>query len=262
MSEALLLVSFGSTYERPQASFRNIEKNIRRAFPDREIVWAYTSSIVRKRMLERGVQLATPLEAIEQLYDAGFRSVAVQSLHIIPGLEYEKIVQMAQDCASKYPDLQIRLGAPLLDSDEDMRQVAQCLYNRFSSVLADGQGLLFMGHGSAHQANDRYQRIDALMKELHPELHVAAVEGTPSLEELMPQLKQTAPKGLTLMPLMSVAGDHASNDMAGDDDDSWKSILSAAGFEVSIDMTALGDMDDVCSVWAEHLRDAKRYDPS
>ena len=189
-------------------------------------------------------------QAIEKIYAEGYGEVLVQPLHVINGAEYDDLQAELIPYMKKFT--KFSLGSPLLTSYEDYTAVVEAV----SSVmpeLGEKEALVLMGHGSHHDANAAYCALDYIFKdEGYPQVYVGTVEGFPTLEMVMKALEADGIKKVTLMPLMVVAGDHAQNDMAGDEDDSWKVILKAAGYEVDILLIGLGEMEGIHQLYIKH----------
>ncbi|MDC1106821.1 sirohydrochlorin cobaltochelatase [Prolixibacteraceae bacterium] len=263
---AIVLASFGSSYPGPEATLMNIKEEVEKANPETTVRWAFTSYIIRNILIKRGEgpfkDIDSPEVALNNLIHEGYKKIVVQSLHLIPGLEYNEVKTLVEEMNVKYKDVQITLGAPLMETDTDMQELVNVV-----STLDDlkGKTVVMMGHGSHHEANDRYTRVGeffAQVKDGH--FVVGTVEAAPTVENVIAQLDalNLKDKSITLIPLMSVAGDHASNDMAGDDKDSWLTKLTAAGYKVNLvrkadvkdtPLKGLGDYDEVVAIWVKHL---------
>ena len=230
MKKAILAVSFGTTHMDAEAScIRPVEDALRAAFPDREVRRGWTSRIIVKRLRARGIEVDNEADALAKLRGEGFGDIAVASTHVIPGQEYDRLLAAAEP---------LKVSEPLLASDDDLRWMADLL-----DGIADKEGrtLLVMGHGTEHRANAAYARLRGMLSD---RVKLACVEGELSLDGIMDDLEAVPGKRLTLMPLMLVAGDHAKNDLAGDDD-SWKTRLEAAGFDIGLRLQGLGALPEV-----------------
>ncbi|QZT36368.1 sirohydrochlorin cobaltochelatase [Halosquirtibacter xylanolyticus] len=262
---AILLASFGSSYKGPEATLMNIKEEVAKANPDAEIRWAFTSYIIRNILIKREnspfKNVDSPEEALTKLIKEGYSKIAVQSLHLIPGLEYNDVKKLVDDLDAKHKNVKITLGTPLMNTDEDMKELVEIMVG-----LDDlkGKTVLMMGHGSTHAANDRYTRVGDFFKAKDPKFIVGTVEAKPDVIDVITKLEalKLQDKNITLIPLMSVAGDHASNDMAGDDKYSWKPQLEKAGYTVNLvrkkdvkdePLKGLGDYDSVVAIWVKHL---------
>ncbi|TKG97128.1 heme-binding protein [Puteibacter caeruleilacunae] len=253
MKEGILLVTFGSSYPGPKATFANIENEIRKQHPNTDLYWAYTSRIIRKILKKRGEVLLSPEEALNKMKAEGYTQIKLQSLHIIPGTEYNDLKETLNTFLKANPTITAQLGTPLMQSDKDMNSLADCMVTAFNKEKEEGEAVLFMGHGTHHAANERYARFQKILTPKAENFFVGTVEASPTLDDIEAKLKKTGIKTVTLTPLMSVAGDHASNDMAGEEADSWKSVLEARGYTVKIVLKGLGDYNDVVDIWINHL---------
>ncbi len=254
--KGILLVTFGTSYPEACVAFDAIEKQVKTTFPGVEVRWAYTSEIIRKILKKRGEQIDSPAGALAKMGDEGFTHVAVQSLHIIPGEEYHNL-KLTVDAFNKMPKgiQEAELGTPLLFSHSDNQKLATFITNQFIAKTGKNSGLLLMGHGTHHAANIYYPGFQYYLAEKSDKFFIGTVEGYPALEQIIPQLKAKGITKLVLTPFMSVAGVHAQNDMAGAEDDSWKSILEKEGFETEIVMKGLAEYDEVIAIWMEHLKE-------
>ncbi|QZT36367.1 sirohydrochlorin cobaltochelatase [Halosquirtibacter xylanolyticus] len=259
--EAILLVTFGSSYKGPEATFKNIEEEFVKAYPDVEIQWAFTSRIIRKILHKRGVGpykgVNAPEDALLKLKKEGYQRIAVQSLHIIPGTEYNDLKGKVEAFQQANPQLTLSLGTPLMDTDKDMNQLADILVHKFDK---NDQTVVMMGHGTVHAANDRYVRIGNIFRKEHPSFIVGTVEAKPDIENVVEEVAKLSSKNILLMPLMSVAGDHATNDMAGDEEDSWKTVLEKNNYAVSPLLQGLCDYDEVVDIFVQHLKASMKDD--
>ena len=242
MNKAILVVSFGTTHPDAEAScIRPVEDALAAAFPDWEVCRAWTSRIITRRLMQRGEIVENEVEALARLRREGYARLALAPTHMIRGQEYERVTAVADG---------LPVSAPLMDTDEDLRWMSGLL----DGVAAqEGRTLLVMGHGTDHAADATYARLRSV---LTGRVKLACVEGRHALEGILDELEAVPGKALTLMPLMLVAGDHARNDLAGDDPDSWKSRLLARGFDVRTRLTGLGAMEAVQRRFVEKARKA------
>jgi sirohydrochlorin cobaltochelatase len=260
--KAILVVSFGTTYpDTLKRTILKIEDKIRERFPDFAVRRAFTSRIVIKKLAQRdGVQIDTEKQALEKLLAEGYREVYIQPLHVIAGEEYEKIEKLVFQYEKAFD--KIRLGRPLLyhigpeghpdDYVEAIRAVERQL-----PELGSREALVFMGHGGVHPANGAYAVLQLKLEEAGwRKLFVYTVEGFPSLQYVMEKLKRHKVEKVALMPFMLVAGDHANNDMAGEEADSAKSCLMAAGFSVEVYLCGLGENEKIQDIYISHLQDS------
>lgn len=255
--QGILLVAFGTSYSEARMAFENIENKVKAELPGTEVRWAYTSKIVRRILSKQGIYIDSPAEALAKMGNDGFTHVAVQSLHIIPGEEYGNL-KLTVEAFRKMPKgIEItELGTPLLFLDEDIQKMASFIHQTFNINTDKNSALLLMGHGTHHSSNIYYPGFQYYLNQKSDRYWLCTVEGYPRIEHIIPQLKKQGIKKITITPFMSVAGDHANKDMAGDEEDSWKSILEKEGFEVNIIMKGLADYPEVVNLWVQHLREA------
>jgi len=254
--KAILLVGFGTTVPEARKALDNMEASTRKAFPETEIRWAYTSSVIRARLAKEGKKLDSPEMAMAKLMEDKFTHVAVLPLHTIPGREYHDLqhnVQLFAQMAGGFRT--ILVARPLLSSHEDMERVAKAMTAHIPKERKSQDAVLLMGHGSEHHPADAvYMAMNQIFQDLDPNVFVGTVEGHPSLEELLPKLEARKARKIYLMPFMAVAGDHARNDMAGNEPDSWKSILTGKGIACETILKGTAEYPEVAEVWLDHLR--------
>ncbi len=254
VKKGILLVTFGTSYPEAQKAFKNIEKKVQQAYPEIPLRWAYTSKIIRKKLARQGQIINSPAEALAKMGEEGFTHVAVQSLHVIPGEEYENLEKTVNAFQHMPKGVQkLTFGKPLLYSHSDNERLAVVFHDKFENKLSKKSAMVFMGHGTHHQANIYYPAFQYYLNELNKNYLVGTVEGFPELDKVIEKLKAQKIEKVILTPLMSVAGDHAQNDMAGDEEDSWKSILEKEGFEIEIILKGMAEYDEVVDIWVDHL---------
>jgi len=257
VKKTILLVSFGTSDPEAAKAFELIEKRARDKFPGVELRWAFTSRMIRAKLAKQGKLLDSPETAFARLMDDGYTHVAVLSLHTIPGEEFHELYQNAHLFGQMAGGFQkVLVARPLLSSSKDMETVAQALLKNIPGRKT-GDAVIFMGHGTEHHPADAiYLAMNQVFQELDPNAFVAAVEGSNSLETVIPKLKKRKVKKVYLVPLMSVAGDHAKNDMAGNEPDSWKSILTENGFKCEPILKGTAEITEIVDVWLDHLKSA------
>ena len=254
---AILLVAFGTSYSEAQVALDNIDDRVKKAFPKMEVRWAFTSKIIRHKLEKQGKHIDSPAEALAKIGDDGFSKIAVQSLHVIPGDEYNDLKKTI-NAFRHIPQSakKISLGKPLLFAHADVLAVCSVLTTEFKPNEAAGEAVLFMGHGTSHESNIFYPGTQYYLSRNASNYFLATVEGYPDLGDVIPKLKELKITRLTLVPFMSVAGDHARNDMAGDEPDSWKSVLEQEGYQVNSILKGMGELDSIVSIYIDHLKSA------
>ncbi|TCO06053.1 sirohydrochlorin cobaltochelatase [Natronoflexus pectinivorans] len=251
----ILLVAFGSSVIDAHTAYDFIHEKVQNAYPDIEVRRAYTSTIVRKKLTERGRVVLSPAAALTQMADDGFTHVSVQSLHVIPGHEFHDLLQIVRGVNGLPKGLkQVTVGSPLLTEHNDYVRVSEAIHRFSKSFKNNDEALVLMGHGTNHSANICYAGLQEYFRRIDSSIFVGTIEAFPTIEDIIPQLQKNGFRRIWLMPLLTSAGDHVLNDMAGDNENSWKSVLESQGFEVMINKTALGLMDEVVDVWVEKIR--------
>lgn len=260
--DAILVMTFGTTFADTRAkTIDAVEAAIQKAHPDIPVFEAYTSHIIIDRVkAKEGIQKMTPEEAFSKLKAEGYTRVAVVSLDVIPGMEYSYDSIITKMQMSKFKELS--LATPLMyfqGTEGEPDQVVDFL-NAVKSqfpVMEKEDATLIMAHGTPHPGNAYYSVIQDRIEKLGMNnVFVYSVEGRPNLDDVIPKLKAKGFKNVTLMPIMMVAGDHANNDMAGDDPDSHKSILTKAGFKVNTYIHGLGENENVRALYIQRANEA------
>lgn len=230
MKKAIVIASFGTSYaETRKKTIDTIEKEAIDRFKDYKIFKAYTSNMVRAILKKRdSINVASPKEIIQELKEKGFSEIYIQPTHIIPGEEYEKL-QFENTI----------LGQPLLHENADLDEIIKALELKKPE---DDTAIVFMGHGSSHEADKFYEIMQNKLNSQGLEnVLIGTVEGSVELKDILPILVERKIKKIELYPFMMVAGDHAHNDMAGDEEDSWYTILKNEGYEVNANLKGLGE---------------------
>lgn len=251
--KAILAVSFGTSHSDTRAvTIDAIEQDFQNAFPDYSLYRAWTSKMIIKKLKSRdNIHVNTVKEAMEQMRADGITDVLVQPTHVINGIEND----LMKEDALSYREFfhSISFGNPLLTTEEDSMEVIQAVADEFPG-LKEEEVLVLMGHGTTHYANAIYAALDYTFKDKgYKNIFLGTVEAYPSMESLMRMVKEYNPSKVILAPFMIVAGDHAKNDMAGDDPESWYSQFKAAGFPVSTVVKGLGEYPGIRRLLVKHL---------
>lgn len=250
----ILLVAFGSSEASAQVSFDTIDRKVKAACPDIPVRWAYTSSIIRAKLAKQGKQLDSPEVALAKMQDEGFTHVAVQSLHTIAGEEYHDLRRSVTAFKMMGTLERVILAYPLLATQEDMARAAEGLLSILPKNRKKNEAVVFMGHGTPHPSNAFYAALMFQVQRKDPNVFIGCVEGYPEIGEIQAMLAERKIRKVYLMPFMSVAGDHAKNDMAGDEEDSWKSVLTKAGFQCEAILKGTAEYDVFVDMWVDHLK--------
>lgn len=249
----LLAVSFGSSYnETRDVTIGAVEAALQAAYPEYEVRRAFTSQIVIDILEEREkMEIDNVIEAMDRLVADGVKEVVVQPTHVMPGFEYDDVMAEIADYADKFDSMKV--GDPLLASDDDYDALVASLLEETAEYNAEGTAIVFMGHGTHHEANETYSRLQKRLNAAGAANYfIGTVEAEPSLDTVLAAVQETEATKVVLLPLMIVAGDHANNDMAGDEEDSWKTAFANAGYEVECVLKGLGQYGGVQNILIAH----------
>lgn len=251
---ALLMVHFGTTYDDTRAlTIDAINTKAQNAFPELKFQEAYTSRIIIRRLKKRDIDKLTPLDALLKLRGEGYTHIIVQSTNIIDGVEMESL---RRDVESVLPFFkEIRVGTPLLYSVEDAEKIVEIMGNRLNASApgkkAAKENFVLVGHGTYTPSTAIYSQMDYMLKAGGlTNFHIGTIEGYPTFETMLAQLKADKAKRVTLVPFMFVAGDHAKNDIAGE----WKEALEKEGYTVNTRLEGLGQVPEIQEIFIEHIR--------
>lgn len=253
---AIVLAAFGTTTAAFD-TYNHFETKVKERFPGYEIRWAFTSRKVRHKVAEeKGRKLNDLATTLRELKAAGYTRLAIQSLHIVPGEEWDKkVVQVSREI----PGLKVALGKPLLSSPQDQARVLQVLAQTFPKDLKH-TAVVLMAHGSpSPEGTATYLAFNRLLRARYPQQNVflGTVEGTPGKAEAFAAVKQANPAAVVLMPFMFVAGEHVAKDMLGDAPESWKSeLLRQKAYRVEGIKQGLGYQDGIIAIYLDHLDQA------
>ncbi len=253
----MLVVSFGTSYNETRAkTIEAIENKISETYSDYDVRRAFTSQTIIDKLEDRDkLEIDNIAEAMDKIVSEGIKEVVVQSTHVMNGIEYEEMMTALEPYKDK---VTIKTGQPLLSSDDDFKKVAEILVKDTEKYNNEETAIVFMGHGTHHDANSTYSKLDECFKSSgHNNYIVGTVEASPSLEDVMSAVENGGYKKVVLLPLMIVAGDHASNDMAGDEEGSWKTEFKSAGYEVECVLKGLGEYPEIQEIFIEHAGEVK-----
>lgn len=248
---AILMVSFGTTHLDTLAeTITVIEEHARERFPEYQVYRAFTSQVVLDKLKKKAdLAFDNVREAMERMAADGIKTVIVQPTHIINGIENDKMMSDLMEYSDRFE--KIRVGKPLLSNVSDYKKAIHAIIAEINP--AEGEALILMGHGTDHHANSAYPTLEYTFHALgFNRVLVGTVEGFPDLRNVMKKLEIADIKKAILMPFMIVAGDHAKNDMAGEED-SWQSELTANGYEVQVILKGLGQLEGIRNIFMEHL---------
>ena len=275
----LLVVSFGTSFNDSRAAdIGGVEKALQEAYPDWSVRRAFTAQIIINHVQARDDEKIDNVEqALDRAVDNGVKNLIIQPTHLMHGAEYDELTEAVEKYQDKFET--VKIAEPLLGEvgsdasaiNEDKEAVAKAItaeavktakYDSLDAAAEDGTAFVFMGHGTSHTAKISYSQMQTQMENLgYKNVFIGTVEGEPedtACEAVIEKVKEAGYKKVILRPLMVVAGDHANNDMAGDDDDSWKSQFEASGEFDSIDtqIAGLGEIADVQQLYVAHTKAA------
>ncbi|MCR5486951.1 MAG: sirohydrochlorin cobaltochelatase [Lachnospiraceae bacterium] len=249
----LLVVSFGTSFnDSRRLTIGAIEDALRQAYPDYSVRRAFTSQIIIDHVKKRdGVTIDNVGEALARARKNGVKTLVVQPTHLMDGFEYHDLVEELEENAADFGS--VTVGSPLLTEDEDFERVVDAVTTASAPYMDGKTAFCFMGHGTEADSNGIYARLQKLLTEKgFTDHYVGTVEAEPSLEDVLKAVGEKDYDRVVLEPLMVVAGDHANNDMAGEDEDSWKSRFEAAGYEVECILSGLGENEAIREIYVEH----------
>ena len=256
--QVILVVSFGTSYnESRDLTIGAIENAIAEEFPEYEVRRAFTSQIIIDKLAERdGLVIDNVEEALERAVADGIKTLVVQPTHLMNGYEYTDLADALADYEEQFET--VVLAEPLLTSDADFAAVADAITSRTADYDDGETAICFMGHGTEAASNVVYPQLqDVLTENGYDNYFIGTVEAEPSLDDVLAAVGENHDyTKVVLMPLMVVSGDHATNDMAGDEEDSWKSCFAAEGYEVECILEGLGQNADIQQIYVSHTQDA------
>ncbi len=253
----LLVLSFGTSFnDSRRLTIGAIENDLETAFPGYSVRRGFTANIVIDHVYKRdGEKIDDIGESLDRAVANGVKNLVVQPTHLMNGIEYDELCGKIADYSDAFE--KVVIGDPLLTSDEDFQIVADAIVD-WTKDYDDGEtAVVFMGHGTEAESNAVYQKMqDLLTSGGHTNYFVGTVEASPSLDDVIAAVKAGGYKKVVLEPLMVVAGDHANNDMAGDEDDSWKSAFEKEGYEVTCLLRGLGENETIRQLYVAHAQAA------
>ncbi len=275
----LLVVSFGTSFNDSRAKdIKGIEDALQAAYPDWSVRRAFTAQIIINHVQARdGEKIDNMEQALERAVANGVKNLVVQPTHLMHGAEYDEMMEMIDDYRDKFESVAVaepllgEVGADATVINEDKEAVAKAVtaeavatagYDSVEAAAKDGTAFVFMGHGTSHTAKVSYSQMQTAMQTLgYDNVFIGTVEGEPestSCENVIEAVKAAGYTKVVLRPLMVVAGDHANNDMAGADDDSWLSEFKASGAfeEVDTQISGLGEISDIQQLYIAHTKAA------
>lgn len=247
----LVIVAFG-TSAKSLASYEHLDCHIRNRFPGHEIFWAYSSRMVKDKGADQPQKtISSPHEILETLYRQHYSWAVVQSLHLLGGHEFIRLVEEAKECP-----IRTSIGLPLLTSPEDYLALGTSLSPLITTH--PDQAILLVGHGTDHPAWCAYPALQYFMRrQFGSRIFVGMIEkGSPSSAEVIADITDAGYKKVCIIPLLLVAGMHFHRDLAGSRRNSWTSLLSAADIDVEIIQQGIGMLPAISEMFCQHIEEA------
>lgn len=243
---ALVVISFGSTVPEARAYINRAEQHIRSKHMDRMLFSSYTSPFIRKRLEKQGEKILSPEEILNYLSKEGYEDVLLIPTVIVPGLEYDKLLALMPAYQERFAFL--NMASPLISTPKDLVTVAEILTRHYQTE--EGEGLLLFGHGTDHLANFIYPAMQTAMRCLGKEhAYMATIEGWPTLEDAMSEMRRNGISKVYMIPFLLNAGAHVLKDMIGDQESSWLNLLEAQGFQVRYCDKGLSALDEILDLF-------------
>lgn len=253
----LLVASFGTSFnDNRRLTIGAIEEDFEKAFPDYSVRRGFTSNIIIDHVKKRdGISIDDIDESMKRAVDNGVKNIVVQPTHLMDGIEYDELTGIIANYSDAFEN--IAIGKPLLSDNQDFKDVIKAI-TEWTSDYDDGNtAICFMGHGTEADSNQIYTKLQEMLKDDgYNNYFIGTVEAAPTLEDVMSMVKAGNYKRVVLQPLMVVAGDHANNDMAGDEEDSWKTAFEKEGYEVQCLIRGLGENEDIRKIYISHAQAA------
>ncbi|MFZ5775823.1 MAG: sirohydrochlorin cobaltochelatase [Thermodesulfobacteriota bacterium] len=287
---AIVLAVFGTSHIEGLPGILVIRDRVQQAFPKTRVELAFTSNIIRRIWQKRSqdpayraahpevpreiIEVKGPLAALANLQDEGYDTLIIQPTHMVAGEEFADLASYVDGLNAirtvkerNMPFKRVIIGRPALglpgiehEYRKDIEIAARALAEDVKAAAREKRALVYMGHGNEHYSTGYCLELEAVMRELYPEtrIYIGMVEGFPEVERVAAALERDNVRQVYLKPLMTVAGDHARNDMAGDEPDSWRKVLEAKGMDVRVELDGLGASAPFAEIFVQHIRDAAK----
>ncbi|WP_320175453.1 sirohydrochlorin cobaltochelatase [Maridesulfovibrio sp.] len=253
----ILLTAFGCALPDTHYLYDRFEDEVRERYPDMDVRWAFTANRIRRKLSSRGIPAFSVAEALSQMIDDGFSHVAVQSLHTLPGVEYDWVEQQARSmCHPRKGLSRVTLGAPMLNKMEDLDHTVQAVSGYLPPDRKEDEGVILIGHGTYHKGHTAYMALEGLLSRSLPNVLVGTLMDKSGPAELGSHFLDRGISKIHLVPFMCVPGHHVQVDLFGEGEKSWKSILSGMGCEVLPVFKGSLEHKDFRNIWHDHLAEA------
>jgi sirohydrochlorin cobaltochelatase len=252
MKRGILLAAFGSSSRQNESALQLFDAEVRARFPGFAVRWAFTSLVVRERLAMEHKKTDSVRKALEKMAFERYSHVVVQPLQCIPGREYGEILEDAH-ALSQERNIVVRVGTPLLHSDDDVAAAASALLLHLPAERKKDEAAVWVGHGAYHPAAARYDALAHAVRHLDPLVHVGTLCDDSSLPRILDELRKRQSRHVWLLPLLSVIGRHALYDLAGSEAQSWKSRFEAAGVACTPILKGSAEYHGFIQIWLDHL---------
>lgn len=256
----IIVVSFGSSYEQTRKkTIEAIENKIINKFYDYKVKRAFTSQVIIDKLHKRdNIKIDNVNQAMKNLIDirSDIEEIIIQPTHIINGFEYEEMIETVKQFESKFK--LINYGKPLLSDNEDYKQLVEILLSESRKYNKKNTAIVFVGHGTKHNANFVYIKLDKFFKDKgYLNYFVSTIESNPSFNDIIKQIDKLDVNEIVLFPLMIVSGDHVINDISSDEKGSWKNSFESKGYKVKCILKGLGEYSQIQDMFVKHIENAK-----
>ncbi len=261
--KGILIVAYGLGSFNASQAFSAFCKEAEKLFNPFGLRYAFTSELSRKILAERGKKSDSVKKAIEKMLFEKYTHIYVQSLHLVPGQEYENLLKVIDEILQKYPTTQnsafkpqIKIAPALFQEERFFQKAVNSMVDNALLMHEDNEALLYMGHGTknlGNQADSIYNKLHKSLQAKDSRIYLACMEGSHTLDDILPLFLERKYKKIHLLPFLTLIGKHANEDMAGDDSSSWKSRLEEKGFLCNAKCVALLQTEDFINFWLESL---------
>ncbi len=250
----ILLSAFGTSVIEARQAYDRFEARVRERYPDLPLAWGFTAHKVRRKLAAQGLPHDCVAVALSRMHDSGVTHLVVQSLHTIPGVEFDWTKNLA--AAYEHPRKgfqQVVMGAPLLNDQEDFKRICACLPGYIPAQRQPDEAVILAGHGTYHAGQKHYLALQDMMTQRDPLLFMGLLMGRPDIEAMIAKLQQAGVRTVWLSPFMAVCGHHVCRDMFGEQSGSWRKQLLAAGFTVREQRVGTIEFPCFQEIWLDHL---------
>ena len=252
MKQGILLAAFGAGGRQSESALQLFDAEVRSRFSGLAVRWAFTSLLMRERLALERKKTDSIRKALEKMAFERYSHVAVQPLQCVPGREYGEVVEEAR-VLSRERNIVVRVGTPLLHSDDDVAAAAEALLRHLPAERNEHEAVVWVGHGARHPAAVRYEALAHAVRRRDPLVYVGTMSDASALPRILEALCEHRSRHVWLLPLLSVIGGHALRDLAGAEERSWKSRFEAAGIACTPVLKGSAEYPGFIRIWLDHL---------